>query len=396
MNKNEYEEEVQSAREIDIRLDNLKYLYKRSAERMVKKEDAIQNNLTETFFETLKDKIDHRELIVIAVRGEVRTGKSTIVMELVRYLNQYIHDIGLNSEPIENMSKYIFSDQTEFLRFINSDSRNAALAIDEFNGMARTGLNATTEEALFDYYSDVFAGQYLHRITASPDAITDKNTTIILDVIGKDEQRRTVRCELIYRDVVTKRHLTLGHVDINVGGIIKTWADSGVRDIVEKTGVQSLEEQRIVDEFKKTDFYVRYQIKKYKRMELLKKYGVRDIRDLEFSMMILDTLRELEDYAKIKKVNKELVATMVDEVTKRHGRIYSILAANEIASRTRAILDIFHEISLMQDAKKKGKLRTAEIQIIDKTIKQAEALLAGRVKQQERYCDLYKEYMNIT
>lgn len=381
--------------EINIELDNLKGIFLKTKERMTPEDETIQNNLTNTFFYTLKDKINHRELIVIAVRGEVRTGKSTVVLELVRFINQYIADIGLNPEPIKNLTKYIFSDQTEFLRFINSEQRNAAIAIDEFNGMAATGLNATTEEALFDHYSDVFAGQYIHRVAASPDVIVDKNSNIILDVIGKDIEKGIVRCKLIYRDVVTKNYMTIGHVNINVGNVINKWLNSKAREIIEQTGIQTKEDEEEIERLKKDDFYIRYQIKKYKRMDLLKKHGVRDIRDLEFSTIILESTRELQDFAKVRRPTKELVDTIVDEVCKRNKRIYSILTMNEIGQRTRAILNIYHEIHILNKKKNLPSLSPSEEMIIKKTIEQAKMLLENRITQQEKLNDIYKEYMGV-
>lgn len=382
-------------KKVNIQIDNLKIAFLEAKERLLTETEAIKNNFTETFFETLKDKINHRELIIIAVRGEVRTGKSSIVMELVRYINQYIADIGLNKEPINNLSKYIFSDQTEFLRFINGEERNAAIAIDEFNGMATTGLNATTEEALYDHYSSVFAGQYLHRITASPDIITDKNTNIILDVIGKDEESRTIRCKLIYREIATKMHMTIGHVDINVGKVINNWIKSGAREIIESKGIKTIGEKEFIEKIKKEDFYVRYQIKKYERMDLLKKHGVRDIRDLEFSTLILEVLLELQDYSKIKKPTKELVDTIVDEVCKRNKRIYSMLTINEIGQRARAILNIYYEVNNLEKKSRNKNLTLGEEVIINKTIKQTEELLEKRLKQQEDWAEIYKKYMGI-
>lgn len=382
------------AERIDARTDILRFIFLKTRERMVSESEALQNNLTETFFEWMRDKIDSRELIVFAVLGEVRTGKSTVVIKIVWEINKYIQHIGLNSDPLKNMTKYIFSDQTEFLRFINGNERNAGLVIDEFNDMARTGLNATTEEALLDYYSNIFAGQYLHRGAASPDVVTDKNTTVILEVYGKDEANRTIRCKLKYRDVISKQQMTIGFVDIFVGDLIKGWIDSGVRDIIEKHGVRNLEDQKKVDKLRETDFYVRYQIKKYRRMDLLKKHGVRDIRDLEYSVIVLQVLEELEDYAKISRIDKELIDTVTDEVCKTNKRIYSILTVNEISQRSKAILNLYHKINDMQ--KKKNKCKDPnELLVFSKTIEQTIQLLEKRVSEQKKYAALYRDYMKI-
>ena len=210
----------------------------------------------------------------------------------------------LTTDATKYMWRWIFSDQTEFLRFINGDERNVGLTIDEFNILAKTGINSTTEEALLDYYSSVFAGQYLHRVCNSTDTLTDKNTTVILETIGKDEEKKVTRCKLIYRDIITKKEMTLGYIDIDTSHIVKNWIESGVREIVETRGIQNQKDREKVDHWKRKDFYIRYQIRKYRRMELLKKEGIRDIRELEFADIILDSILELQDYSKGQKAGR--------------------------------------------------------------------------------------------
>lgn len=382
-------------KELKVEIDQLKFAFTKAREAMMPESEAINEDLTKTFWATLKDKIDHRELLNIAVRGEVRTGKSTVVLKIMWEINKYIAKCGLNKSASDNLSKYIFSDQTEFLRFIDGNERNIAIAIDEFNSMAKTGLNATTEEALFDYYSDVFAGQYIHRVTASPDIITDKNANIILDTIGKDEEGGHVRCKLIYRDVVTKQSLTIGRVDIYVGDLIYNWEKAKIRDIIEKNGVKNIEDQKKVDEYREKDFYVRYQVKKYKRMDLLKKEGVRDIRELEFSDIILGVLQELEETAKIEKIDSELVNVVADEVRRKHKRIYSILVLNDIGMKSRAILNIYNRINRLHKKSYGEKITPAEKIVYEKTINDLEEILKKRIEEQKHLSKLYRQYMGI-
>lgn len=389
-NKKELPERI----EADPKQDILRYIYRKSKEKAMTESEALQRNLTEIFWAWARDKIKAREFVCVGLLGEVRGSKSTCNLKIMYELNKHMEKIGLNPGAMKKIHKYIFSDQTEFLRFINEDERNAALTIDEFNRMAETGLNATTEDALFDHYSDVFAGQYLHRIISNPNRIVDKNTTVILEYEGKDEEQRMSRWRLKYRDIITQHHMTIGYVDIYVGDIISNWIDKGIRDIVEKRGIKTIEEQRYVDEWSKKDFYIAYQVKKYKRMELTKKHGVRDIRDLEFSVIILQVMQELEDLAKIKRMNKELIDTVTDEVVKQNKRIYSILTLNEISNRAKAILNLYHEINDLEKRMNRNK-NPAEVLVYKKTIAQTTQLLENRLREQRKYSQVYKEYMNI-
>ena len=58
---------------INVKIDRLKLAFLDAKERMLSERDAIKTNLTNTFFSTIQDKINHGELVVIAVRGEVRS-----------------------------------------------------------------------------------------------------------------------------------------------------------------------------------------------------------------------------------------------------------------------------------------------------------------------------------
>lgn len=374
-------------------------------QRLEKRRKTKRRDVRRTAF-TTQLRSDCEEVFGISISGESKyyitdnyfitknTGKSTVVIKIAWEINKYIHKIGLNNNVHQDMWKHIFSDQTEFLRFINGNERNCCIVIDEFNSMAKTGLNATTEEALFDYYSDVFAGQYIHRVTASPDIITDKNANIILDVIGKDEKQEIVRCKLIYRDVVTKQRLTIGFVDVFVGDLIKNW-QGAIRDIIEQRGVKTLDEQKRVDLWREKDFYVRYQVKKYNRMKLIKDEGVRDIRELEFADIILGTLAELEDYAKVERVDAELVNITADEVRRKHKRIYSILALNEIGQKSKAILGLYYKINKLNKKMSAKNTLPQEALVIQKTIEQAKMLVKNRVDEQKHLSALYRKYMRI-
>lgn len=335
----------------------------------------------------------------ITTRGIIthNTGKSTVVIKIAWEINKYMESIGLAKIDIRKMWKFIFSDQTEFLRFINDGTRNVALAIDEFNSMAKTGLNATTEEALFEYYSDVFAAQYQHRITASPDIITDKNATLILDVIGKDEKLNITRCKLIYRDIITKVMKTIGHIDIHTGDLIKNWLESA-RDIIEtRAGAQNPQEVALIKRLEEEDFYVHYQLKKYRRMDLIKKEGVRDVRELEYAGIILNVVAELEEHAKIEKIDRDLMVLTVDEVRRREKRIYTMLVLNEIGTKASGLLNIYSKINKLTARLYNNKKEpNSEQQIIIKhAIQNLKDMLENRLIEQKKLAALYKQYVNI-
>lgn len=379
---------------LDPQADPLRYLFMEMKDKLVPESEAIKNDLTQTFWETVVYKLRIGQLLNIASRGEVRTGKSTVIIKIAWQINKMIEKLGKNKDISNNMNKYIFSDQTEFLRFIDQDIMHVCIAIDEFNRMAATGLNATTEESLFAFYSDVFAGKYIHRVTASPDVITDKNANIILDVQGNDNDKKVTRLKLTYRDISSKQQMVLGFVDIYVGDVIENW-EKYVRPIFLKND-KSLEDGEILAKYRKIDFYVRYQIKKYKRMDLVDKHGVRDIRELEFSTIVLQTLEELRDYAKFNKVSPELVLSTVDEIRRKHKRIYTLFVLNEISSKVRAILSLYHESYKMDNKlRASGEIQGEKREIMERTVANLKRMQKNRIDEQNKLQEVYQQYMMI-
>ena len=74
----------------NIQIDLLKYTFIKAKERMLEESEALQINLTKTFWKTIADKVEHGELLNIGVRGEVRTGKSTAIIKIAWEINKLI------------------------------------------------------------------------------------------------------------------------------------------------------------------------------------------------------------------------------------------------------------------------------------------------------------------
>lgn len=375
--------------------DSLYYMFCRAKEALVPETEMLKNDITDIYNDWKDEKISNHELIVEQVRGEVRTGKSTIVMAEMQDINHRIARLNINKSAITDMNKLVFSDETEFLRFIIKPTRNVCVAIDEKNGLASTGLNSTTELALYNYYSDVFAVEYVHRISAGTDLIIDKNTTIILDVMGKDTTNLSTRCKLIYRDIITKQMIVLGYVDISVKNLVKNWMDEGIRDILEIRGNATKQELALIELWKEKDFYIKYQVKKHRRLQLLKQHGVRDIRELEFAEVVMAVCNELDDYAKAQKVDKELINIVVDETLRKEKRVYSILARSDISQKVSALLalrtKIEKQIKMIWQAEQKGD--SAKLTLLNKSISQLKQILKDRVNEQNKLSRLYNEYV---
>ncbi len=241
-----------------VQVDILTQAYNEMKGTLMTDDEVMQYDRTELFWATLKDKINHNEIIDIAVRGEVRLGKSTIEAEIVWKINRYLIEQQklLQESPerrnpktykiqykcpdtlwkpptIQNPEKHktfsflkhLIPDQTEFLRYVFRDKltepeENVMVGIDEYNKLANTGTNAFHESAYYEQYSNMFASRFVHRVSATPTDVIDKNATIILDIKGRNFEDRTTTCMIQYRSITDNYTQRLGRVTFYVGDLI--------------------------------------------------------------------------------------------------------------------------------------------------------------------------------
>ncbi len=350
--------------EEEVKVDVIKALYYKKRDSFEDDSESLQWDITDEFYYALSDKVENHELINIAIKGEVSGSKSTSAIALLNHISNILER---RCKKKINRFKHIFADQTEFLRFINTEETDVAIVIDEFSRMAETGLNATTEIALFNYYSDVFAQKFVHRISCSPATILDLNANIILEYVGKNVEKRLSKFILRYRNTAEGfREYTLGCVYINVS--------------------------EIIDE----EYYVKYRKKKFDRMALLDKHGVRDIRELEFSDIIIDVVDDLREYVTDgdKSTLSDLVLASISRICREKKRIYSIITTNEIASRCKNLLCLHTDYYKAKIKMEKGKSET-EREMYKKKIKKILEVLGKEIDENIRKRDIYEEYLKV-
>lgn len=350
----------------ETEIDPLLNLYYEATSVLLSEHEAIEKNITEIFDYWLETKIKKKQLVNIGALGEVVGGKSTVAIAIANRINKHLVKLGWLKKF--DMRQLVFSDQTEFLRFITTDMEDVAVTIDEFNRLGYTGINATTEEVLFQQYSEQFAQRRIHRISCSPSMLIDRMCRVILTVIGKDERRETTRCKLSYRDPIDRKMVTLGCVDIYVGDVIH-----------EK-------------------FYTHYREKKFKRMDLIDKEGVKDIRELEFAQLTLDAFDELKDLVDAGElVPHELALATVDAVRRRHKRIYSMYAVQEVVSRVKALTGLYRTIMKIKIAIKSKKVMGDKflLQMKLKALGKVEDMYKKRIDDEKNLVRIHEEYVRI-
>lgn len=349
--------------EKDVQIDILKLLYYEMKDVLQKESEALQNDITEEFYQFLEDKIKNREVTNIGIIGEVSGSKSTSAISIFETENQIIEEEFKKKVP---RFEHIFADQTEFLRFINIQEENVSIVIDEFSRIASTGLNSSTEAVMFDYYSDVFAQKYIHRISCSPSVVLDKNANVILNYIGKDEKKKISKFKLSYRNPSEGyREITLGYVIIDVSNVLDK------------------------------DYYKKYRKKKFGRMSLLDKHGVRDIRELEFSGITLKVIDELTKLTKDgTKLSIDTILATASRVCREERKIYSELVKMEIASRCKNLLNYFTEMNRIRIKKLRAKT-DEDKELLSEKWKIYENMRQKDLAEEHKRESIYKEYLNI-
>jgi len=277
----------------------------------------------------IEDVIDSGELINWGVLGEVISGKSTVMGTLVNYGNLYLLKKNMlfmnhiekkvDKKAVKEFDNYrhIIGDQIEFLGVIKKAIWNCFEGIDEFNKLGETGANSSIESVLYQTYSDIFAQQRVHRISCAPSIINDNNCWLILQVLGKDEEKKMTRVKVIFRDIVNQTQLAIGHADISV----------------EHTLSQ--------------DWYKRYIAKKFNRMKLLQKYSIRKISELETATIIVQIYDKLKERAQVMRVDSDVTLSISKEMIRENKYICSIIAEGDIVSASRGLLSIETSIGKM-------------------------------------------------
>lgn len=164
------------------RINPLKERYLKVKEELITEVSLMRKsgNINELFGDYIEWKLKNRQLINIQIRGQVRTGKSTVGLTLMMWINSELVRVMLREE-LPNTYECIMGDQTEFLRFAKKGTKNVCILVDEYNKMAESGANATTEKNLLDDYSSRFAAWYVHRIGCSPVGTIDHLAEVFLD-----------------------------------------------------------------------------------------------------------------------------------------------------------------------------------------------------------------------
>lgn len=297
-----------------VELSNLEYLGRKYANKLIPTEEIEKNNITNELLDDIEYAIKNKRLINIQIIGTVVKGKSTVMATLVNKVNKM-----LNKKM--NISK-ICTDQIEFSRKTNNKENDICYGIDEWNSLSTGGLNSSTEQQYLDWFSDVCAQRFIHRISCSPKKVIDQNSDTILEILERNNQKKYTRC-LVYHRLSGINNITqlVGYADINVKETIKQ------------------------------KWYEQYRQKKFKKMELINEHGSRDDRDREFAELVIALYEALEPLAEQTLVGVDIISGHIE--VEREKRQLSIYTGLDLEKKIHGILRLRTQISRTEKTIKK-------------------------------------------
>jgi len=155
---------------------------------------VLQRDETREFYETLRNKIKELEQVIIEIKGEVRSSKSTIAISLAKYLVDnwnYYH----KHRPIEFTVNHIYEDQATWLYDVKNAKEGEVFIVDEQRSEAYGSGKIRESEQLYDVLN-ICAKRCNSVFFLQPRKFMDRNGIFGLEILTKVKEIGTTICFL--------------------------------------------------------------------------------------------------------------------------------------------------------------------------------------------------------
>ena len=349
-----------------------------TVEEAIPTEEVKKRDLSEDFWMELDSQVKLGEIIIIQFWAKPRMAKSTNGITVGQKIWEMLllHRIRTDGEfNIKNIAR----DQQEYSKIMmNPDTKNTVIVTDESNELSKTGENSSIDNALNRVFSDVQAGRYVHRVNCCPQEMIDQNADIILECISTDAESMTNLCYLYYRMFKGgfATNILIGYVEIYVGDLIKNWVK--VKPIFLKDK-RTKKEEKLIEDWRKKDFYIDYMVRKYKKMELITREGIKKPQLLEYAQIILkvvDILKPLARFGNL--IDKDTMRNYV-RIECRKQRVFTSLIGDELMTKeVNGVLSLYRGFQKISD--KEDELRIKIRSIKDKKSRDKVEVLIHNLK----------------
>jgi len=355
----------------EVAMPKLKLLYETIKYSNTDEEELIsspKSDITDLYYAELEDRIRLGEKIDHQLNGNVRGGKSVTAQALTKYVNEVL--IGKKMDI-----KYITADHLDFMRKTKDiNVENCCYSIDEFNPMASVGLNATTEQKVWEHFSEIQANRLIHTYSCSPSGITDKQADIILEPRFTDKKNFRNNCIVRYRAIEAfgVDYKIIGHIWVDVKPVLQA------------------------------KWYQIYLIKKDAKINLFVKNNIKDPREIEAAEIILDVYNQLKDIAKIMKISRDYISSYAQASITEKQQQLSFFGINDIVSKVKGLLeqitaidDLNKTISSANNSKSKINYSDREIKDMQTTLQKMESNLSKILGYYNNLINTYETYKKI-
>lgn len=149
---------------------------------------TINTNITKLFYEYLMYKVKMRENLNIAIKGETRSGKSTVAISLGNFI------ASMTRVPYGPFN--ICANESEYYTKVRKAKFNELYHIDE-QKESKFGAGSFREEMGIMDIQNIIAKQCVHTIWIYPSDFIARNSVYGLETYGKDLKNKLIRC-LVY------------------------------------------------------------------------------------------------------------------------------------------------------------------------------------------------------
>lgn len=320
--------------------------------RPITERDIAMRDMTETFYKEIDEMIKNKESINININAPVRKGKSTVLLQLGKYIQERLKHYELTNKSFDIWN--IARTQYELSKKMRDPKlNNTFIAIDEYDDLEDTGENTTVDQALLKHFSKIQAGRYIHRGYCSPADSPDSESNIILNIIQADRQAKITHCRLYYKIYKgnTEYVQLIGHVNINVSEVIKNWTEKDIETKFYKQG-KTEKDKEYIEEWRKKDFYVEYMCRKFEKMDMLNEKGIFRTKELDYADIIYEIILDLQDLTKIGGLTTKQITNHVRAICRQKKVPQSLVGEKVMTDRIEGILSLMTQF---HDQKRKHK-----------------------------------------
>lgn len=373
-------------------------------------EEIMGIDMTNEFWDEIEEEIMNDELIDININAKVRMSKSTTGIHLA----MKIYEMMIRIKKLEGKEPFnmrnVARTQQEYSKMMRDYKLNFSVVLtDEISEAENTGENITVEKALEEDYSNIQAGRYVHRVSCSPKNVADANADIFFEIVSVDRKAKITHAHLYYKMFKGGNEYMqlLGYVNFYVGDLIEIWDKHVKKRFFRNLDNPNENDKKVINYWRKRDFYTEYMVKKYEKMDLVNKEGVTRPRELDYAEVILEIEEKLRPLARIGNVlSKDIIKSYVNITYKRHKIPTSIVGEEITAQRVNAILGLWkayfklnYDLSALDRALDNEKITKEAYDRQTQIIKEMQVGLMEAIQAQreewQRYVEINKKYNEV-